>query len=214
MSIQQNINQTMSVASFLAAQSPMAVARREKQAAAAAEKREDERITKAYKSAKDMYDISSPGTDEHELEMFAHRGKQLEEAAAAYEKRFLGREIGDDMTSVVDAGSDVYIAKSEVAEARENYEIRQAEKQAEDDRITEMVEEDERIEREREREKALVEGKRAEAANRPTTDYMTPEGRTALLSARESAAARAKEDRIAAYKVELERLTKSKGGNR
>lgn len=103
MSIQANINQTLSVASFLAAQSPMAAARREKQAVKMAEQREDERVTKELAYAKEQYKASIPGGeggyktstehrltpgDEISMENLEKFGERYISALDAYEKRF------------------------------------------------------------------------------------------------------------------------------
>lgn len=55
MNIQQNINQMLSLASFIAGQTPMAEVRRQEAATKQREAREDITTTRAYEQAKELY---------------------------------------------------------------------------------------------------------------------------------------------------------------
>ena len=99
MSIQQNINQMLSLASFVASQTPMAAARREEAAMRQREKHEDIATTKSYEQAKTLYQGVSKAIEEGEETKLVEesvqdptdlerRTERFVRAAEDYEARF------------------------------------------------------------------------------------------------------------------------------
>lgn len=147
MSIQQNINQMLSLASFVASQTPMAAARREEATMRQREKHEDIATTKAYEQARTLYHGVSKAIEEGEETKLIEKSVQdptdLERrterfvrAAEDYEARFGTRPPLEGQPDADIVSGEGYNAEEYLKRVKDEPNRRRiAEEKAEADRL-------------------------------------------------------------------------------
>ena len=146
MSIQQNINSMLSLASFVASQTPLAATRREEAAMKQREAHEDVATTKAYEQAKTLYGGVSKAVEEGEETKLVEesvqdptdlerRTAQFVRAAEDYEARFGTRPPLKGKPEADVVGGESYNAEEYLKRVKaEPSRRQQAAEQAEADR--------------------------------------------------------------------------------